>query len=138
MCSASSDGSNDKAQGSDELSVICATANIVKTRLVGEEKVLKNGTKHFNGGAKVYVIGAFFGTCDSATVVGHHRKSGRYIKIVVRASLLENFRLTSVYSPKVLSFLKDYYSYQGKDYYLTHDAEKICKAVSCWSGNWTS
>ena len=133
MCSASSDESNDKSEGADEHSVICATANIVKTRFAGEDKDLVHGTKHFRGGARVYVIDAFPGTCDSATVIGHHRKSGRYIKIVVRAAYLENFRLTTVYSPKVLDLLREHYTYKGSSFYLNHDAELLCESVANWS-----
>ena len=39
----------------------------------------KQGTKHFRAGAKVYVIDAFWGTCDSVTVIGQHRSSRRFI-----------------------------------------------------------
>jgi hypothetical protein len=35
--------------------------------------------KHFRGGAKVYVIDAFWGMYDSVTVIGQHRKSRKWM-----------------------------------------------------------
>lgn len=38
----------------------------------GEEE--HPGTRHLRGGAKVYVIDAFWGQCEAVTVIGQHRK----------------------------------------------------------------
>ena len=117
----------------DESSIRCATANIVAEREYGPDGETRTGTKHFSGGAKVYIIDAHCGTCDSAIVVGHHRKSGRYIKITMKAKHLENFRMTSVYSPKVLDLLQKHYAVFGSKAYLNHKAEHFCLAVAEWA-----
>ena len=80
----------------------CATANIKKEIPFGEEHKIKRGTKHFRGGAKVYIAYAYGGMCDNATVIGHHRNNSRFIKITMPVKHLENFRLELVYSPKVI------------------------------------
>ena len=64
------------------------------------------------------------------TVIGHHRKNGRYIKLVIGAKKLENFRVTIVYSPKVIAMLKEHYSVRN---YRSGDAEQICLAASNWA-----
>lgn len=83
----------------------CATASIKKEILFGEEHILRKGTKHFRGGAKVYIAYAYGGMCDNATVIGHHRSNSRYIKITMPVRHLENFRLELVYSPKVIELI---------------------------------
>src|SRR5687768_9928203 len=80
----------------------CATENIKKEIPFGEEHKIKRGTKHFRGGAKVYIAYAYGGMCDNATVIGHHRNNSRFIKIAMPVKHLENFRLELVYSPKVI------------------------------------
>jgi hypothetical protein len=44
--------------------------------------------------------------CDNATVVGHHRSNGRFVRITMPVRHLENFRLELVYSPKVLELIE--------------------------------
>ncbi len=57
----------------------CAAASIKKEIIFGEEHIKKVGTKHFRGGAKVYIIHAWVGTGERLIVIGRHRKGGRYI-----------------------------------------------------------
>lgn len=83
----------------------CATANIKKEVLFGQDHILRKGIKHFRGGAKVYIAYAYGGMCDNATVIGHHRSNGRYIKVTIPVKHLENFRLELVYSPKVIELI---------------------------------
>jgi len=120
-------------ESADEDYILCATANIVQTRLHGEEKVLKRGTKHFRGGAKVYVVNAYAGMCEDLIVIGHHRKSGRYITIAIRAKHLENFRITKVFSPKVLYSIRKHYDKAGSGLYSKNDPEYFCKVGAQWS-----
>ena len=86
-------------------SLWCATANIKKEIAFGEEHIIKKGTKHFRGGAKVHIASAYEGMCNNATVIGHHRSNGRYIRIDIPVKHLENFRLELVYSPKVINLI---------------------------------
>ena len=92
-----------------EISIIepiwCATANVKTEIPFGEEHIIKKGTKHFRGRAKIHIASAYGGMCDNATVIGHHRSNGRYIKIDMPVKHLENFRLELVYSPKVIELI---------------------------------
>ncbi len=113
----------------------CATANVKNEILFGEENIIKKGTKHFRGGAKVHVVDAYWGMCDNATVIGHHRSNGRYIKIDIPVKHLENFRLELVYSPKIIQLIQrnfDEKEYVGFDYYTKEYAEKLVEAIPNW------
>jgi hypothetical protein len=96
----------------------------------------RNGTKHFRGGAKVYVIDAFWGMCDAVTVIGQHRKSRRFICLHMSSKHVEDLRPRLVYSPAVLSLMREHYASAGrseppgKEY-----AERICDAVPRWQSS---
>ena len=94
------------------LPVWAVAANIVQEHLLGVEKELKRGTKHFRPGAKVYIVQE--GWEENAEVVGHSR-GGRRIKIWLRRSYLENFRVELVYSPAVIKRLTNYRSGWSND-----------------------
>lgn len=82
------------------------TANVLQERKCGEGGIeSRRGTKHFRGGAKVYVIGAHWGQCESVIIIGHHRASGRYVQVTTKKRYLENFRMTLCYSPKVIELV---------------------------------
>lgn len=86
------------------------TANVVENRPYGPDgKETRKGTKHFRGGAKVYIIGAHWGMCETVTVIGHHRASGRFVKLDMRKRHLDNFRMTVCYSPKVIEMVANEY-----------------------------
>ena len=106
----------DSSSGSDDVedSIRCATASIVAERKFGDEGEIRCGTKHFRGAAKVYIIDSYPGMCESAVVIGHHRKSGRYIKLSMKVKHLTNFRITSVYSPKVIRMQTEHFREQGR------------------------
>lgn len=114
-------------------SLRCAIANVLgETSSSGDDKEIGRGTKHFRGGAKVYLIDYYPGTCDTVVVVGHHRASGRYIELSMRVKHLENFRMTTVYSPRVLELIRRRYSSLGSQ--LTEDhAQHICDAARQWA-----
>ena len=92
--------------------VWAVAANIVQEHLLGVEKELKRGTKHFRPGAKVYIVQE--GWDENAEVVGHSR-GGRRIKIWLRRAYLENFRVELVYSPAVIKRLTNYRSGWSND-----------------------
>lgn len=130
------DSVTSEAQGdTDQESIRCATANVVEESLYGEGgKETRRGTKHFRGGAKVYIIVAFPGMCEGATVIGHHRASGRYIKLTMKAKYLERFCMTSVYGPKVIEMIRKHYSEKGQAFsYFEHQAQNLCDSVSLWA-----
>ena len=118
---------------SSEDSMLCATANVLKEIRWGEGGgEIKKGTKHFRGGAKVYIIDYYPGMCESVVVVGHHRASGRYIELSMKAKHLENFRMTTAYSPKILSIIRHRYSKRSTGYSEEH-AQHICDAAQNWA-----
>jgi len=112
----------------------CAVANIKKEIVSGEEHQIKNGTKHFRGGAIIYVIDAYWGMCNSVTVIGHHRKTGRFITIDLNHSRLEKLRLDLVYSPTVISLIYRHFDSKWGDKlcYSEDYAKKIVEGVSLW------
>jgi hypothetical protein len=65
-------------------------------------KEIRRGTRKFHGGAKVYIVDAYWGMAgENVTVIGHYRGK-EYITCVVRNLHLENLRVELVYSPAVI------------------------------------
>jgi len=87
--------------------VWCVTANIVQERPYGPGGAeTRRGTKHFTAGAKVYCVLFFWnGPLTSVDVVGHHRGSHRFVRMVVRHEWLTNLKVELVYSPYVIGQL---------------------------------
>jgi hypothetical protein len=111
-----------------------AVANVRKacrTGPGGEEE--RNGTKHFRGGAKVYVIDAFWGNCHTVTVIGQHRKSRKWMCLHMPAEHLEDFRPKLVYSPTVQTMMREHYAASGRTEPPGREyAEQICAVVPRW------
>jgi hypothetical protein len=96
----------------------------------------RDGTNHFRGGAKVYVIDAFWGMCDAVTVIGQHRKSRKWMCLHMPARHLENLRLKLVYSPAVLALMREHYSASGRSEPPGREyAEQICEIVPRWEAS---
>jgi len=97
----------------------------------GEEE--HNGTTHFRGGARVYVIDAFWGLCNAVTVIGQHRKSRKWMCLNMPARHIENLRLKLVYSPGVQALMREHYVASGRTEIPGREyAEDICKKVPRW------
>lgn len=94
-----------------------AVANVVLEREFGEEHEIRNGTKHFRGGTKVYL--RCRANSENIEVVGRHRVSGRWITVIMRPQHLANGRAELLYSTAVLARLADYNwrftSFDGSD-----------------------
>jgi hypothetical protein len=83
----------------------CLTGNIIEERPFGEGgKETKRGTKHFAPGARVYCLPAVFMGFggEPFLAVGRHRKSGRFISLLIRREWVTNLRAKLVYHPEVL------------------------------------
>ena len=81
-------------------------ANVVEERNFGEGGLeTRQGTKHFRAGAKVFIVGAHWGMCESLIVIGHHRASGRYVQMTLPKRHLVNLRMKLCYSPKVIEMV---------------------------------
>ncbi|MFD5619774.1 hypothetical protein [Streptomyces yangpuensis] len=84
-------------------------ANVVAWRRCGVGgQELRPGTKFFEGGAKVYVSGVYWGPGgDRVTVAGRERHTGRWIVIDTATRHLYNFRPKLVRTPRVLERLRE-------------------------------
>jgi len=119
-----------ETEQSEASAIWAAVGNIKDPCLIGPEGGEPNhGTKHFRAGAKVYVIDAFWGTLDSVTVIGQHRKSRRFMCITVRAKHIENLRVKLVYSPTVRRLAEEHFG--GRPLPTQEDAERLC-GVTNW------
>jgi hypothetical protein len=92
-------------------------------------KEARNGTRKFHGGAKVYVVDAFWGMGgENVTVIGHYRGK-QYITCVVRNLHLENLRVELVYSPAIISRIvkkMGQYAFDGSEK-SKQEAEKLAE-----------
>ncbi|MER5727191.1 hypothetical protein ABT084_02345 [Streptomyces sp. NPDC002138] len=79
-------------------------ANVVWWRRYGTGgQQLRQGTKSFRGGSKVYVHGAYWGPGgDQVSVIGRARHTGRWIVIDMATRNLHSFRPRFVHAPRVL------------------------------------
>src|SRR5687768_3513374 len=82
----------------------CAVANVVNQAPRGPGgELIREGTKHFKAGAKVYCFTAYLGDGgDTARVIGRARKSQRWMTIAMPTKLLRNARAKLCYEPAVL------------------------------------
>jgi hypothetical protein len=81
----------------------CLVGNIVQKRPFGEGGlIVKQGTKHFPPGAKVYCLPVRWGDgYEQIVVIGRHRGSHRYCTMIVSCHHITNWRPQLVYSPEV-------------------------------------
>ena len=90
--------------------------NIKKTR-IDENGILRYGTAAFKGNTKVYLCGRLWDerlpdeNKTEISVLGLSR-GGRYYVDSVSISLIENLRITRVYTPKVLEIMSDIEFYE--------------------------
>jgi len=89
----------------------CIVANVIHERWYGEGgKEMCKGTKHFAPGAKVYCSRALWGDgYEKVQVIGRHRGSHRFVKMIVSSKYLTNWRVELVYSPHVIRELEGHW-----------------------------
>jgi hypothetical protein len=65
------------------------------------------GSKHFAPGARIYLrrVMGYPDDVPDLEVVGRHRATHRYVRMIIRASWLENWRTDLVYSPQAIHLL---------------------------------
>jgi hypothetical protein len=81
----------------------CLVGNIVDEHLYGPDKVVREGTKHFRPGAKVYCLDAYWGSGGERVIVmGLPRKKRHLIKTVLDCRLIHNFRLQKVFDKRII------------------------------------
>ena len=90
-----------------------AVAGNIKRSHIDENGILRYGTASFKGNTKVYLCGRLWDerlpekNKTHISVVGLSR-GGRYYVDYVPISLIENVRLTRVYTPSVLEIMSDW------------------------------
>lgn len=103
---------NTEMENSDE-SEFCIIGNIVDKHFYGELKEIRRGTKHFRPNAKVYCLPEYGGMAhEKMVVVGMHRKSKRLIKIAIPTKRIKDFRIKSVYKPRIIDYIRENYFYE--------------------------
>ncbi len=85
----------------------CLVGNIKDKRLYGlnglEERA---GTKHFSAGTKVFCLPVQWGDgYEKIVVIGRHRGSKKFSKMIIRSDWIEKWRAKVVYSPEVIRLL---------------------------------
>jgi len=94
----------------------CLVGNIVQARYFGEGGLtIKQGTKHFPPGAKVYCLPCQWGDgYEQIVVIGRHRGSHRFCTMVVSCHYITNWRAKLVYSPEVHRLMDEWASKPGR------------------------
>ncbi len=93
--------------------------NIVQTHEYGENHETRIGAKHFSPGTKVYCMPGNWGDgYENIVVIAKHRKSFKYIEIIMPRKHIENFRMKKVFKPAVLRFMKKH------DFRVWDDSDK--------------
>jgi len=84
--------------------VWCPVANMVRERPYGPGgRETRRGSKHFAPGAKLYCFPALWGDgYEQIQVIGRHRATHRYVKMIVNEKWLTNWRAQLAYSPHVI------------------------------------
>lgn len=95
-----------KDSGASEIEWVWSiVGNIATTREYGENKEIRQGTKHFSPGTKVYCLPleGFGGMgWEDIVVMGKPRRQFRLIKVVIQRKWIINFRLKKVWDKRVI------------------------------------
>lgn len=89
---------------SDEATFIWGlVGNIIEKHPFGENKEIRYGTKHFLPNTKVYILPSIWGDgYEKLRVLGRHRKTNKYVCLVIKTKYITNFRLKKIYSPYII------------------------------------
>jgi hypothetical protein len=118
----------------ENLEFWCVVGNIKREIPFGSAgNEIKYGLKLFKAGAKVYIIGSYPGMCEDIIALGHHRKSGKYIHCVIRATAVENLRVKKIYSKSMLQFLKDFKPNGALLSTSKEAARELAKTIPLWA-----
>jgi hypothetical protein len=110
-----------------------AVANIVRERPFGPGGAeIRIGTKHFAPGAKVYIIDWYAGMCERIIVVGLHRKSKKFIRLVIDVKVVENLRPKLCYNPAAIRKIKDHYSPSRIPWLTEEFVKRMCEVIPYW------
>ena len=93
----------------------CMVGNIVEKRYFGENKEIRQGTKHFRGGAKIYIFPKF-GGCghENIRVIGIPRKKYKPIDVIIPTKLITNVRVKKIYQPDLKRIIAESFYYSRR------------------------
>lgn len=85
----------------------CPVANI-KDEILCANKI-QQGHRHFRQGAKLYILHPFSGGdgYEHLNVLALPKKSGRLIKITIKAKDAESFRLKKIFDPNLIPVIRE-------------------------------
>lgn len=109
------------------------TANIIK-ELPFEEggKETRIGTKQFRGGAKIYIVGSYPGTCDSLIAIGQNKHSRKFIRSVIRVNIVENMRIKMIYGKSAMELSAQEAPHGASMIRTKVEAEHLLKLIPEW------
>lgn len=82
--------------------------NIVEKHPFGENKEIRYGTKHFLPNAKVYILPSIWDDgYEKLRVIGRHRKTNKYVCMIIKTKYITNFRLKKIYSPYIIKAMSN-------------------------------
>ena len=91
----------------------------------------KNGTPHFSGGTKVYCLPAQWGDgYEKIAVIGRHRGSKKFVKMIIPSSWVTNWRAQVVYSPAVLNLLMAQSFNWGSKEEVEMRSKQLCNSLA--------
>lgn len=83
----------------------CLVGNIIDEEYRANKEI-RTGIKHFSPNTKVYCFPAQWGDgYENIRVIGRHRKSKRYITLIIQSKYITNWRLQKVYRPYILKVM---------------------------------
>ena len=90
--------------------------NIIDEHFYGEMKEIKNGTKHFRSGAKVYLFPEYGGMGhEKMPVYGLPKNSFKKINVVISTNLLKNVRVKKTFNSKLIEQVDKTLFYSSED-----------------------
>ena len=92
----------------------CLVGNIVEKHYFGVNKEIRQGTKHFRGGAKVFIFPQF-GGCghENIRVIGLPRKSNKTINVIIPTKLITNVRVKKIYQQDLKRIITESFYYSS-------------------------
>ena len=88
----------------------CLVGNIKNTIAYGPgQSEIRTGTQHFTAGTKVFCLPAQWGDgYEKIVVLGRHRGSKQFARMVIRSDWVTNWRPKVIYNPTVISLIQEF------------------------------
>ena len=114
----------------------CLVGNIVQQHAFGMKKEIREGSKHFTPGTKVYCLPSQWGDgYEKVIAVGISRGSRKWITVVMHRSLITNWRAKVVYKPQVKERLREGFNGHNLQWESREQVEKWVKSLHKWDSD---